>query len=115
VFPVRYGMNIYIKAQFLDKYHWLVTVMLLLDVIVLQPSPSIRTIKKCIIYFYNFRFKEIRALIILTTIEPESMTRTLSESIIVFRRWAIVRTVQFWNFLRIVSCTKVSVLQRQNV
>ena len=53
--------------------------------------------------------------LILTTIVPESMTRTLSESIIVFRRWAIVRTVQSLNFLRIVSCTKVSVLQHQNV
>ena len=69
-----------------------------------------KTVKGCIIYFRNFCFKQTMVLTILTTIVPESMTRTLSESIIVFRRWAIVRTVRSWNFLRIVSCTKVSVL-----
>jgi hypothetical protein len=51
-------------------------------------------------------------VMILTTMVPASMTSTLSESMIVLRRWAIVRTVQFLNFLRMVSCTKVSVLQQ---
>lgn len=40
------------------------------------------------------------------------LTMILSESMIVFNRWAIVKTVHAWNCWRIVVCISESVLQR---
>lgn len=43
---------------------------------------------------------------------PESITKTLSESIMVFNLWATVSTVQFANFLLIVFWIRASVLEK---
>ena len=41
-------------------------------------------------------------------------TMTLSESMMVWRRWAIVNTVQFLNFSRMVAWISISVLKQKH-
>ncbi|KAJ8893567.1 hypothetical protein PR048_006167 [Dryococelus australis] len=78
-----------------------------------KPPPSTLIVKpKGLCYRMDRHILRTR---VHTTMVPASITSTLSESMIVLILWAMVRNVQFLNFLLIVFWIIASVLQHTNV